>query len=362
MLRTIALAAGLVGLLAPTGCSQPAPDTRADVVAPAKEKAKEEVAEEKKPEIDPVEDKAVKAVWRMDGKVTRDEALPDKPVVEVLVAGDRGTDPDLEALLAFKKLRSLTITGPNVQFTVRGVKQLVGIETLTELSIDGWKLTDEQLKELTAFKNLTSLHISTEGLTDAGIKELSSFKKLTALRLFGRTGVTNSPPAWLKHVAALTNLTSLHLVYVDLLEEGLKELAALKNLTALTTFGCRISDEGMKELAAFKKLKSLSLQEGVTGKGYRELAALPELRELVVRNVPIEVDEAVQGIVAIKTLNRLVLSSSLVTDQELERLTALPNLTELDITFAKVTPAGVEKFQKARPKCKVLWSQYKPVD
>lgn len=89
----------------------------------------------------------------------------------------------------------------------------------------------------------------------------------------------------------------------------------------------------------------------VTGKGLRELAALPELRELVVR-YPLPEDD-VEGILAIKTLTRLVLAGSLLTDKGLEKLTVLENLTELDVTVTDVTAAGVAKFQKARPKCKV---------
>jgi hypothetical protein len=48
-----------------------------------------------------------------------------------------------------------------------------------------------------------------------------------------------------------------------------------------------------------------------------------------------------------------VLAGSLLTDKGLEKLTALENLTELDVTVTSVTAAGVEKFLKARPKCKV---------
>jgi hypothetical protein len=134
-------------------------------------------------------------------------------------------------------------------------------------------------------------------------------------------------------------------------DAGVKELAGLKNLTSLTLIGCLVSEVGLKELVAFKKLRSLTLGGQVIGKGLRELAALPELRELVVR-YPLSEGDA-KGVLAIKTLTRLVLAGSLLTDKGLEKLTVLENLTELDVTVTQVTAEGVEKFQKARPKCKV---------
>lgn len=354
MLRAVIFAGALTGLLvASGGCSQSASDARAEAPTPEEKKGAGGKEPEKKSDADPVEERAVElVVKRLEGKVTRDEKLPGKPVVGVDLSSTRATDADLKELLACRKLASLKLYGTRHRATVAGLKQLAAIETLSELNIDNWKLTDEQLKELTVFKNLTSLHFSTEQLTEAGWKELGSFKKLTSLRLTGRLTVSESRQEGLEHLAALTNLTSLQLIDVPVKDAGMKELVALKNLTSLTLFGCLVSEVGLKELAAFKKLRSLTLGGQVTGKGLRELAAVPMLSELIVR-YPLP-EEDIEGVLAIKALTRLVLAGSLLTDKGLEKLTALENLTELDVTVTYVTAAGVEKFQKARPKCKVV--------
>ena len=90
---------------------------------------------------DEAEDRAEKAVRRMDGTVKRDKNLPGNPVVVV----------DMPYGL----------------------------------------IDDARLKELTPFKQLTTLNLYQTQVTDAGVKELATFKKLTSLCL-GSTRVTDA--------------------------------------------------------------------------------------------------------------------------------------------------------------------------
>jgi hypothetical protein len=43
-----------------------------------------------------------------------------------------------------------------------------------------------------------------------------------------------------------------------------------------------------------------------------------------------------------------------VTDAGVKELTALKNLTELDLRCTEVTDAGVQELQYALPKCKII--------
>ena len=56
---------------------------------------------------DPAEDKAVAAVEKLKGSVTRDPKLPGKPVVTVNLSVTKAKDPDLKELAGLKNLSAL---------------------------------------------------------------------------------------------------------------------------------------------------------------------------------------------------------------------------------------------------------------
>ncbi len=115
---------------------------------------------------DDAEDKAVKFVENLKGKVIRDDKQPGKPVVTVRLFAAKVKDADLKELAAFK--------------------------TLTTLDLSYTKVTDVGLKALAAFKNLTTLNIDETEVGDAGLKELAALKTLTTLDLIGTKKVSDA--------------------------------------------------------------------------------------------------------------------------------------------------------------------------
>ena len=166
---------------------------------------------------DEAEDKAVQAIEKLGGKVTRDEKAVGRPVVEVDLFNRQVADADLKELAQLKQLQSL-----NLHCT---------------------EVTDAGLKELAALKQLQSLNLVGTKVTDAGLKELAAVKPLQMLDLHG-TQVTD---AGLKELAALKNLQSLDLGYTKLTDAGLKELAAAQaasGVESLAHAGDRRGPEG----------------------------------------------------------------------------------------------------------------------
>src|ERR687884_2273610 len=104
---------------------------------------------------------AVKAVEKLGGKVTRDDKLPGKPVIEVNLAFAHVTDAHLKELK----------------------EELKGLKQLTSLALYNSQVTDAGLKEIADLKQLTTLYLNNLRVTDAGLKELRDFKKLTTLAL-----------------------------------------------------------------------------------------------------------------------------------------------------------------------------------
>src|SRR5262245_27076325 len=114
--------------------------------------------------------------------------------------------------------------------------------------------TDLFLKQLAGLKSLQSLHLLGSNVTDVGLKELAGLKGLQALTVGGYPIVTK---AWLKELAGLKSLKSLYLHGGQITDAGVKELAGLKGLQALSLFDSRVTAAGLKKLAGLKNLESL---------------------------------------------------------------------------------------------------------
>lgn len=115
----------------------------------------------------------------------------------------------------------------------------------------------------------------------------------------------------------------------DLTDADLKVIAQVKTIQVLSLYKTKVTDAGLKELASLTALTTLTLDDTkVTDAGLKHLAPLQKLTELK-------------------------LSKTKVTDEAFKELVALKSLETVFMSETKVTDAGVAKFEKALPKCKV---------
>jgi Leucine-rich repeat (LRR) protein len=105
------------------------------------------------------------------------------------------TDAGLKELAGLK-LKYLSI--PDRAKTELGLKHyLAALEAPTNLSLQGWQLTDAGLKELAGLTSLQSLYLDGTQVTDAGLKELAGLTSLQTLVL-NDTEVTDAGIAELR--------------------------------------------------------------------------------------------------------------------------------------------------------------------
>jgi Leucine-rich repeat (LRR) protein len=133
---------------------------------------------------------------------------------------------------------------------------------------------------------------------------------------------------------------------------ALKDLAAMKNLQFLDV-SVGLTDEALKALAGAAELRSLTLGVSgtrVTGAGINELAALKELRELVIRGGgPDNRAAALQRkgeMSGFKSLRRLALSSIPTTDAAFKDIGSLGELRRLQLSQVRVTDASLAELAK----------------
>src|SRR5262249_50838543 len=124
---------------------------------------------------------AVKAIEKLGGRVVRDDKLPGKPVVAVLLDSTKVTDAELKTLKEFKSLQYLNLG--NTTTTDVGLKELKQLETWRTLYLWRPEIRDAGLKELKKLKGLQRLVIWGTKITDAGLRQLKELKSLQQLNL-----------------------------------------------------------------------------------------------------------------------------------------------------------------------------------
>lgn len=198
------------------------------------------------------ESKAMEKIKLLGGKISRDDKLPGRPVVEV----------------SFKQ---------NKKFSYRYLRLLKPFSELTTLNVSGTQITDAGMLEIGKFTSLTSLYISKAEISDVGVKELRHLNNLTTLNIVGNK-ITDEG---LKSIGELTQLERLHIGRSDVTEVGLKELNNLKNLRELNLANASLNDACVKELSQFTSLTILLLGSNeMTDAGLDELSNLKNLKLL----------------------------------------------------------------------------------
>jgi Leucine-rich repeat (LRR) protein len=148
---------------------------------------------------DEAEDKAVKAIQEMGGRIYRDEKAKDKPIVFVSLNGTEVADPELKHLAkhlaGLKQLQTLGLRRTKV--TDKGLEHLAGLKQLQTLGLVSTQVTDAGLKHLAGLRQLRKLDLTNTQVTDAGLKHLAGLKQLKMLDLRG-TKVTGKGKADLK--------------------------------------------------------------------------------------------------------------------------------------------------------------------
>src|SRR5437868_3520824 len=183
---------------------------------------------------------------RLEGRADRVRDLTRLPADDfylelVDLVGTNILPPDLKWLTGLTRLKVLNLPGPmwnpssgaTIDYS-RNLKHLAGLPTLEELTFSYTYL--ESIKFL-----------------DSGIEEIAALGP--TLRVLGleNTQVRG------RHLAALTNLEELDLVYCPIDDEGLKQIGGLTKLKKLLLRDAVISDAGVQSLSGLVNLEQLDL-------------------------------------------------------------------------------------------------------
>ncbi len=156
-------------------------------------------------------------------------------------------------------------------------------------------------------------------------------------------GYVEPNPAWLKRV-----LFGQHCeVEIDSVrfpetatDEDLRLLAHLPEITYLHLEDTQITDEGLIHIAHLTKLETLDLSRtAITDKGLRHLARMRSLKELWLEQT--DVGPELRGIEKIENLRAIDVACTDIGDGGVARLAQLPHLTDVNVSFTRLTDAAV---------------------
>lgn len=250
-----------------------------------------------------------------------------------------------------------------------GIAFLKQWENLEYLNVRGTEVTSRVFEHLANMKKLKTLDVGCSRVNDDGFDALASLERLEELHIGGDKMTGRALPL-LRLLPSLKRLDVNGSQRTDsgrwglmLTDVNVESVGALTQLTALNMGGALVTDAGMKALEPLVHLETLDLSKmDITAAGLEPLTKLPKLRRVSLwRSVRVD-DKAAEYLTRMKTLEVLDLSDTSVTDKLLDQLVGMKPLKTLVVAGAKVTPAGVERFRKARPDCRVVWApKYKEV-
>src|SRR5579863_1110716 len=258
----------------------------------------------------------------LGGQVVRG---PDGTIVEVSLARTWATNNDIERVIEIKGLKRLDLSFTYVSDA--GIERLQKLPQLEELTLD-----------------------ATEAITDAAVSYLRANKSLKKLVLRG-TDITD---VGMPYIATLTGLKSLNLAHTMVGDVGLESLPALSELEELDLGGTRITGINLNFLKLLPKLKKLSfngIQRRNAGACWTplitdlDLDTISLLSGLEDLNLGVGVSLGRTG-EPMGERNCRVTGSIQLTDLGVAKLAKLTRLRRLDISGAKVTPAGLKALEK----------------
>jgi len=326
----------------------------------------------------------------------------DGNVIAIDTAANRSwvSDAQMEVILAFPELESLTLEGPDI---TDGLAPRIAEQTsLTTLALRNTLIGDKGVAHFTTLKSLKVIDLRVSPYVgDASMETLAKLPDLRAVRL---TGVARVSDAGIGTLLAIPQLTELDIRNCRLITksgiEGLSKketlrtlkvggpevtddvlavVAGMDKLATLSLYNCNITDVGvagldqlplvdltiyqapnvtdvgLEVLANYDNLQRLTLRDTLRTKG-TALARLPYPEKLISLNMSQSGigDVEVAHLAGMTSLESLNLSETRVTDRAVDALAKMTSLKEVVLTQTGISEEGMNRLRTALPDCSIL--------
>jgi Leucine-rich repeat (LRR) protein len=257
--------------------------------------------------------------------------------------------------------------------------------SIVEVSLARTWATDNDLARVVEIKGLKRLDLSFTYVTDRGIELLPQLKDLEELTLDTAEFLTDAAMA---HLRANKRLHKLVIRGVDITDVGLPYIAELTALKSLDLSHSMLNDVGLESLPALTELEDLDLgATRITGINLNFLKLLPKLKKLNLKGIqrrnggvcwtPTIIDLDLDTISMLSGLEELNLGVGIslgrvgrpagegncrltggiqITDLGVSKLAKLKKLRSLEVSGARITPAGLKALEGLPLERLSLWN------
>ena len=187
--------------------------------------------------------------------------------------------------------------------------------SIAEVSLARTWATDEDLSYVADIPTVKRLDLSFTLITDKGVKELEQLRQLEELNLETAEALTDASMNYVKNIPTLRKL---NVRGVDITDVGMPAIAQMTGLRSLDLSHTMLEDVGLEHLPALSELEELYLGgDMITGINLNFLKLLPKLKKL--------------SLDGIQRRNAGACWTPRVTDLDLDTISLLSNLEDLDL-------------------------------
>ncbi len=196
-------------------------------------------------------------------------------------------------------------------------------DDITELTLcSNYGLTDNSLKSLGHLKDITFLNISDSELTDDSIKYLNELPLLRDLYV----GFTQYSEDGILSLKNLKDFTGFGMGRMESVSRVLNKLKNSKKLTIIALTRCGLTNDDLKNVATMKSLEELSIEE----------------------NLKLN-DDSLKLLEPLSKLQRLNISSTGITGEDIAAFKNFPQLKRVMITRNQWSGDSLQRFRATYP-------------
>jgi serine/threonine protein kinase/WD40 repeat protein len=257
------------------------------------------------------------------------------------------TDEGLQIVATLPKLRSLLIGARQVSDA--GLKSLARSPSLTLLEVQELPMSPPVVQALTALQGLQELTFRGGPVGDTQVPTLSELKRLRFLNFYqtelSQAGLKQMQAALPQTRIAYTARPTPTPVVENLTDSRIFTLRNAQGMImSVTLYGPQASPEILAQLVTLKQLQKLEIkQAALSAEAAKQLAALEWLREVKLDQVKMAPEDLLAAC-QLPSLRRLDLCETGISDELLAKVELAPGLSELSIRREEqtVTDQGIE--------------------
>jgi len=187
---------------------------------------------------------------------------PNNKISNLSLIGTAITDENLAILNLFDNLSSLNLARNALDGS--GLGFVTKIKSLSMLCLSSTKIQDDNLQFLAKSPSIKFLNLSNTSITDKGLKHLHSLKTLRYLRLEYCADV---------HMLEFGNMPNLQVLTLDasgLADDAIVTWKNLDSLSVVTVLGCDISPKGLRHLVSMPNIEFILVDKKIAKAAHKK--------------------------------------------------------------------------------------------